>query len=630
MKTYYKSVALVAIATLGLLGVSPAAADDVTDAVRYGSDGRVIGAIAEDIQDEDDDAQLIRAPWAMNFFGRTYDGLCVTSNGTISPVVYDEAECSDDYDSTLAELAEYANAPVIAAFSNDNDLGNTVLDPEQTVSTFRVALDPQSSTATVTVTTSSAHGLVDGDVRSVYVVGPAFDNANDGDWRTDEYWFDDVTVDVSSSTSFSFSGLEAQGYDGDTYLPNYPAAVTASAVAVASGWVWDNDSDDLNASDDGVGVVNTVYIGETTVGGRDAWVYTNYRSVTYEDDNPRILTNTFQIVLVKRATVNGDTRGYDFDIEYNYGSMRDGGDGYDGEQLNCDAMTAGCRTGVGLVDWDPISNTADVYELFGSTPSRDLVDGLPSAMTNNRLNSELNGRYTFAMVGGAVQNFATPVMDGTGATSARPVTPTPTDPVAAESGQGLGESSLLVGGVPTEVTVTRNQDTNFVLISDGDFVLNLAGRDSDGGNLPLDSDGNLVVNQSGLVLVAGSGFTPNAPVKVYAFSEAVYVGLVYTDADGNFSGELTMPAGLEAGVHNLQVIGYDSDGVVRVMTIAIRILESGDAVVEDGGTLTPASEAGTLAETGSQSPAPLIGLALLAMVAGIVLTRRSVMKAETV
>jgi heterodisulfide reductase subunit C len=87
---------------------------DITDAMRYGSDNRVIGQIAEEIQDSDDDSQWIEAPWPMNFFGRKYDGICVTSNGTVSPVELPESgspDCSDDYDEKLADLAEDAEAP---------------------------------------------------------------------------------------------------------------------------------------------------------------------------------------------------------------------------------------------------------------------------------------------------------------------------------------------------------------------------------------------------------------------------------------------------------------------------------------------------------------------------------------
>jgi len=101
---------------------------DITDAMRYGSDNRVIGEIAQQIRNSDDNSQWIEAPWPMNFFGRKYDGICVTSNGTVSPVKLPESgspTCSNRFDKTLAGLAQSAAAPVMAAYANYNNLGYT-------------------------------------------------------------------------------------------------------------------------------------------------------------------------------------------------------------------------------------------------------------------------------------------------------------------------------------------------------------------------------------------------------------------------------------------------------------------------------------------------------------------------
>lgn len=556
--------------------------NDVSESVRYANDGRVIGDVAEDIQDSDDDSQLIQAPWPMNFFGRTYDGLCVTSNGTISPVVYANASCDDSYDDPMADLAESADAPLIAAFSNDNDLGNAVRDWESVVSTITV----DANTDVVSVTTAGNHGISDGSTRSIYVVDSLFDNGNTQDWRTDEYWFHQVTVTVTSPNSFTFDGSSARGYSG-SYTPNFPSALTTSPITVDRGWVWDQSSANQNGIDDGVGKVNTVYIGETTIDGRDAWVYTNYRSVTYEDQNPQILTNTFQIVLIKRSTINGSTRGFDFDIEYNFGAVMDGGDGYSAANANCDPMNSGCRTGVGLADWDPVGEVADVYELFAQTPSRELVDWYSSGMTSNRLNSTINGRYSFSMVGGVVQDFAVPVMDGSGAVVSRPTVASPTDPVPSEAGIDQGQSSLLEDGIAVSVSVTRNQTNNGLIYSAGNFVLTLAGLRDENTPLPLDSNGNLIFKKEGLISTSGVGFAPNSPVKVYAYSNPTYLGVLYTDSFGTFSGSLEIPSELAPGLHNIQVIGYDADNKVKVLTVGVFISETGEVLAITGFNFVP-------------------------------------------
>lgn len=593
---------------------------DITDAMRYGSDNRVIGEIAEDIQSSDDSYQLIEAPWPMNFFGRKYTGICVTSNGTVSPVVLDEsgdADCNDDYDEPLDYLAEEAEAPVIAAYANDNDLGETVREAASTVATFRVAGDPSTNDSIVTIATDGAHGLTSGDVRSIYAIDPLFDNGNTEDTRTDEYWYDDVTVTVVNPNTFNFSGDTALVPGNEVITPTYPAAVKNAAVTVDYGVVWNDSSADIDGVDDGVGVVNTVYIGETTINGRDAWVYTNYRTVTNDGNNPDVLTNTFQIVLIKRATLNGATRGFDFDIEYNYGTVLDGDDGYDAPDGSCDDMNSECRTGVGLVDWDPIGEVADVYELFADTPGRDLTDYRPTAMTSNRLNSEINGRYTFRMVGGAVQNFAVPVMDGTGDTVDRPESEDPLAAVPDQQTQNAGDSALTVEGVTTPVVVDPNASGDGIVGTAGDLTFELSGLDAEGLPLPLDTDGNLILNADGLVDTGGEGFAAEAPVKVYIFSDPTFLGTLFTDPTGAFSGTLQIPAGIDPGVHNLQVVGYDTDGNVLVFTVGVVIPGS-----EGSGTDGHGGDS-LLVATGTELTGPLTttGLALF-VVGGLMIARR--------
>ncbi len=593
--------------------------DDITDAMRYGSDNRVIGTIANDIKDSDDSSYWIEAPWPMNFFGRKYDGICVTSNGTVSPVLLPESgspDCSDEFDDDLAGLADSAGAPVIAAYANDNNLGKPVREKENSITGFQVSGDPSTSDAVVTITTAGPHGLSNDDVRSIYVVDPLFNNGNTAGKRTDDYWYRNVTIAVVDSTHFTFAGNSATIPGPTDITPTYPAAVKSSTVSVDYGVQWNDSGENINNFDDSVGAVNTVYVGETTIDGRDAWVYTNYRSVTHEQNNADVLTNTFQIVLIKRTTFGGETRGYDFDIEYNYGSVRDGDDGYS-VAGGCSDMSVGCRTGVGLVDWDPIGEVANVYELFGSTPGRDLVDGHTTSMTSNRLNSTINGRYTFRMVGGAVQNFAVPVMDGTGNTEDRPEAEDPLAAVPDQQTQNAGDSALTVDGVTTPVVVDPNASDDGIVGTAGDLTFELSGLDAEGLPLPLDTDGNLILNADGLVDTGGEGFAAEAPVKVYIFSDPTFLGTLFTDPTGAFSGTLQIPAGIDPGVHNLQVVGYDTDGNVLVFTVGVVIPGSGGSDGYGGDSLLAATGIDSIVGFGTAS------LVLFALgTAAVVVSRR--------
>lgn len=295
-----------------------------------------------------------------------------------------------------------------------------------------------------------------------------------------------------------------------------------------------------------------------------------------------MLTNTFQIVLIKRPTTNGATRGFDFDIEYNYGSVLDGDDGYTADGGSCSSLNTDCRTGVGLVDWDAIGEVADVYELFGDTPGRDLVDYHATSMTGNRLNSDINGRYTFSMVGGAVTGFAVPVMNGSGDTESRPEPEDPLAPVPSDAGLEVGNSLLTSNGDPVEVVIRPTGNRQGLVATAGDLELVFTGQGADGNYLDLDNDGNLILSSQGQVETSGVGFAAESRVKIYAFSDPIFVGMLVTDPTGAFTGTLDIPRSLKPGVHNIQVAGYDPDGNVMILTIGVYITEDGTLLAATG------------------------------------------------
>jgi LPXTG-motif cell wall-anchored protein len=145
----------------------------------------------------------------------------------------------------------------------------------------------------------------------------------------------------------------------------------------------------------------------------------------------------------------------------------------------------------------------------------------------------------------------------------------------------------------------------------------MAGLDPEGLPLPLDSDGNLILNADGLVDTGGEGFAAESPVKVYLFSDPTFLGTLFTDPTGTFSGLLQIPAGIDPGVHNLQVVGYDPDGNVLVFTVGVVVPGSGGTDGYGGDDL--------LASTGTELTGTLTasGLALLVL-GGIMISRKRV------
>jgi Ca2+-binding RTX toxin-like protein len=93
--------------------------------------------------------------------------------------------------------------------------------------------------------------------------------------------------------------------------------------------------------------------------------------------------NSFQVILIERS----DTGENNFDIEFNY------------DQIQWETGNAsGGRDGLGGVSVRVgYSNGADTnYELEGSAINGALLDGGMNALTENSINSAVNGRYIFA------------------------------------------------------------------------------------------------------------------------------------------------------------------------------------------------------------------------------------------
>lgn len=212
------------------------------------------------------------------------------------------------------------------------------------------------------------------------------------------------------------------------------------------------DADGNPITDDGFGIPAEVYFGTTTVDGKTAVVVTWYRVQMFDDDNDKTLSNTFQLVFIQEPTTDGDTVGYDFTIQINFGTATDNEEGYEIESEACEAADeadehlAECyRWGVGWANW--ADDVADPSELFPNTPVDALVDGSATSLTANSLNSTVLGRYTWGMVGGVTVGFAAPQMGPAAAEPAKPQLAATGSEYPVIGIAGLGLAVILAGGV---------------------------------------------------------------------------------------------------------------------------------------------------------------------------------------
>lgn len=350
---------------------------DVSSAMRYDSDGTVIGDIVPDLIDRDDTYWIDSAPpFPVNFFGTMYSQMCITTNGTVYP---SNGSCTDRYDKGMGELAVSGDAPMIAALATDIDPGESslMIENEDGVRASGPVTNTSGASGgagTLTVTTSaSVADLAVGE--KVYFWGT-------GNSTLDDRNFTITALDTAAKTiSFSVGSAVPDGIATGTWsyfrlstfgtftnTSTVGSTVTVQSVSNSEGagllvgdYVAFQSTDTaLNSKifevtavgsgtfdftlpagaatpsatatgkwffSDGVGAVRTVNYGTGTVDGRPAVIFTWYRIAENDTGNADWLYNTLQIVLVKRAT--GDsTVGFDFDIEFNYGTLQDDEDGY--------------------------------------------------------------------------------------------------------------------------------------------------------------------------------------------------------------------------------------------------------------------------------------------------------------
>jgi YVTN family beta-propeller protein len=109
------------------------------------------------------------------------------------------------------------------------------------------------------------------------------------------------------------------------------------------------------------------------------------------------------------------------------------------------------------------------------------------------------------------------------------------------------------------------------------------------------------------VTVVGTGFLAYSTATIVAYSSPVVLGTVVTDANGDFSKPVTIPANLEVGSHNLVAFGVDPAGATHVLRLPF-------AITASPATPTPTTIK-ALPSTGFDA-APVLWLALLLLMAG--------------
>ena len=142
-------------------------------------------------------------------------------------------------------------------------------------------------------------------------------------------------------------------------------------------------------------------------------------------------------------------------------------------------------------------------------------------------------------------------------------------PLPENSDLGVGESKVTLDGQEVDVTISRSATA--VTMTGGGFAMSIEGASSNGEAIELDSNGNIYLRRGGIAHVSGNGFKPNSEVQVYLFSDAIALGALTTNANGEFDGDVPIPSDVVVGVHTIQANGLTPDDLIRSVNLGVTV-----------------------------------------------------------
>ena len=73
--------------------------------------------------------------------------------------------------------------------------------------------------------------------------------------------------------------------------------------------------------------------------------------------------------------------------------------------------------------------------------------------------------------------------------------------------------------------------------------------------------------------ISGSGFLSNSTVELYVYSDPYLLGVLETDADGEFVGSISLPTELDPGSHRFEVVGIGADNTERKIEYSFSLID---------------------------------------------------------
>jgi flagellar motor protein MotB len=248
------------------------------------------------------------------------------------------------------------------------------------------------------------------------------------------------------------------------------------------------------------------------------------------------------------------------------------------------ALTVGCTTlsvaGTTSGASDPIStaltglaaSTTYYFRVSATNGVGGTIDGSTLSFTTTAASSGGSGG------GVAPTPTPTPSASASASTAAVPTL----DPVVVPVTEAVrpGGSVVLVGGVPTTTTLAPNTTSTGLTVSGPDWSLGLGAVTPEGKPAPLGKGGVVDARTGTSLAVSGVSFAPGTEVKIYILVPPMTLGTLIVNADGTFSGRVSLPLTLSPGSYTVQVNGYSPSMSTRSASLGIGVLSNPKSVVK--------------------------------------------------
>lgn len=176
---------------------------------------------------------------------------------------------------------------------------------------------------------------------------------------------------------------------------------------------------------------------------------------------------------------------------------------------------------------------------------------------------------------GETQSTATTVVSGGARTAATTTSSTTSTTVAVNEADLApdapdaepGTATAFINGVEVPMTITRVN--NNLQISSANLRLEIGIYDESGQIVPLDADGNAVVNEGSEIAYSVVGAQPGASLEAWLFSDPFKLGTVVVGDDGRAEGRLPVSVEVPAGSHRLVMKTLTGGGEEATVAIGV-------------------------------------------------------------